>query len=736
MIVIAVGRKLLSAQLARRLGAGIATLAALTTCSTPARAVDAHRLRSTFNASDNPNYPSGFGSPTGVAVDNSSSSSDPSAGDVYVSDEVAGVVDKLNANGEFICQISSTMGTPASTMCGSETTPQVPEPLTPYGLAVDPANGDLYVANAASSVVDEFGPTGLYLGQVTGASATAPLAPGPFGLPLGVAVDPSDGDVYVSDLIQNVIDEFTSTGTYLTQFGGEGSAVGELRHPRGLAVDSQGHVYVADTENGRVEKFDSTGLIDSEHPVTDTGGSTAVAVDPSSNDPFTVDTNATPLGNPSVTCNGTSPSNYVAHYTQDGAPIFQFGFGTFCETHAISVSGTGYVYVADELNRDVDIFESIVLPDVATEGPTNIQSTSATVAGTVNPERTLTTSQVDYGTTLEYGETIATSPNNGEEGSGEANIQVTAELTDLIPNTLYHYRFAASNENGLNPGQDNTVHTALSKPTIDGPLEASDISPFEATVRAKVNPENSGTTTYHVEYGLTSAYGHVFAPDGDAGAAFGDTTVEQVLGGLQPDTNYHYALVATNAQGSVMSPDQTLTTRSAVAPAVTTGQVFGVTTSTASVSGTINPEGLQTTYAFELGPSTSYTTRVFGEAGSGTTEEAVTTVLADLQPGTTYHYRLTATNAAGTTYGTDEAFTTTTFPSSGITPPTPLAFIPTPVFPNVNTGPVAPPTKPPTRAQKLKKALKHCRKDRKKAKRAACEKKVRDKYGAIVKMKH
>ena len=83
-------------------------------------------------------------------------------------------------------------------------------------------------------------------------------------------------------------------------------------------------------------------------------------------------------------------------------------------------------------------------------------------------------------------------------------------------------------------------------------------------------------------------------------------------------------------------------------PSATTGSASSVTQTGATVAGTVNPEGLATTYRFEYGTSSSYglqTAEV--DAGSGTAAADASATLGGLTNDTTYHYRLVATNAAG-----------------------------------------------------------------------------------------
>jgi hypothetical protein len=83
------------------------------------------------------------------------------------------------------------------------------------------------------------------------------------------------------------------------------------------------------------------------------------------------------------------------------------------------------------------------------------------------------------------------------------------------------------------------------------------------------------------------------------------------------------------------------------------------------VSGTVNPQGTDTHYYFQYGPSTAYGAKTTStDAGAGTADVPVTANLTGLGSGTIYHYQLVAVNSAGdTTVGADQTFTTTTPPT-------------------------------------------------------------------------
>jgi hypothetical protein len=106
-------------------------------------------------------------------------------------------------------------------------------------------------------------------------------------------------------------------------------------------------------------------------------------------------------------------------------------------------------------------------------------------------------------------------------------------------------------------------------------------------------------------------------------------------------------------------------------PQVSSDDVSVVTDTTATLNGTVNPRGHDTSARFEYGTDENYgqgTDPV--DIGAGTDGVAVPGPLTGLLPSTTYHYRVDATNAGGTTMGLDQTFTTTDPVSTGDPAPT------------------------------------------------------------------
>ncbi len=146
-----------------------------------------------------------------------------------------------------------------------------------------------------------------------------------------------------------------------------------------------------------------------------------------------------------------------------------------------------------------------------------------------------------------------------------------------------------------------------------------------------------------------------------------------MLSGLAPDTEYYFEVQATNAGGTTDGTILNFTTSAAVvtAPAVTTDAATSITSTGATLNGTVNPEGGATTYSFVYGRNPTLnsgtTTTTAQSAGSGTNPEAETAAISGLTPDKKYYFELQSTNAAGTTDGTIFNFTTLAVPKPGAT---------------------------------------------------------------------
>ena len=136
----------------------------------------------------------------------------------------------------------------------------------PYALATDLA-GNVFIADDAKNRIQKFNSQGAYLAEWgrTGKRDWNPKSDadrdemeGKFFHPRGLAVDP-EGYVYVADSGNDRVQKFDSNGTFRTQWGGPGKSRGKFKRPNDIAVDRLGHLYVADTANHRIQKFDGAG---------------------------------------------------------------------------------------------------------------------------------------------------------------------------------------------------------------------------------------------------------------------------------------------------------------------------------------------------------------------------------------------------------------------------------------------------------------------------------------------
>jgi hypothetical protein len=333
---------------------------------------------------------------------------------------------------------------------------------------------------------------------------------------------------------------------------------------------------------------------------------------------------------------------------------------------AVAVSGSLCAGAATALAAGVPVLE--------VKSPSAVQATSATIHGTVDPgSGAVLFCAFQYGVGYEFSESAECSP-----APGGAPTAVSANVTGLQGDTAYAYRLAALVE--VEPGVDELFFSAsnellVTPPTVVGDALASGVSSFAATLAGVVD-SGELTPSYHFVYGTTSAYGSSApAPDAQAGTG-GFQNVSRTLTGLQPETTYHFALVVSNFGGGVsVGPDETFTTRPLVAAQATTGGVEAVGQNAATLTGAVDPEGLDTTYYFQYGTSPAYGASwpsVPAHAGGGDGGAAVAVGLEGLQPETTYHYRLVASNEDGTTYGADQTFTTAARLVSAVQP-TPLS---------------------------------------------------------------
>ena len=325
---------------------------------------------------------------------------------------------------------------------------------------------------------------------------------------------------------------------------------------------------------------------------------------------------------------------------------------------AVNAGGTTY-------GADMTFTTGATAPTAITDAASGIGTTSATLNGTVNANNSSTTVTFEYGLTTTYDRTVAANPSTV---TGSSNTAVNAAVSDLLPNTTYHYRVVALNAGGTTYGADMTF-TTLAAPTLTTNA-ASSVTTTGATLNGTVNA-NGFSTTVTFEYGLTTAYGTTVTADQSPVTGTTPTAVSKAITGLTPNTTYHYRVVGQNANGTTYGADMTFVTTVGAAPIVTTNAAAAVLFNGATLNGTVTANNSSTTVTFEYGTSTLYGTTVTADQSPVTgVGVSVSKTITGLANNTTYHYRVVGTNANGTSNGADMTFTTSFNPTVTADPAT------------------------------------------------------------------
>jgi hypothetical protein len=400
----------------------------------------------------------------GVAVDQSSSESDPSRGDVYVAGFltfgnetlVSGRVGKFDASGNVLSP-----------------PPPFGEAVAYSGAAVNPENGDVYALDALGSQIDTYDSAS---GELLGSFPVEPasgnyLIQGTFpSTVVGIASD-SAGNVYVPVVPENEVLEYSPTGEELKKFKGS-SGPGELKRPTGVSVDPAGNVWVADAGNGRVVELSPAGAFVREIA---SEGVQSLAVD-AHGDVFALVDNSADFCGKLV-----APCSHLVEYGVSGAWVADVGAGELERVvtsneklpKMLAVSeATGRVYVTDSVlnpreshvHGRVLMFTPPVPPKLEGELAAEVGETKAKLGAVVNPGGISAAYRFEYGTTTAYGKTVPFP--EGDTGGGFHARTVWAAAAGLAPGTTYHYRVVVTGELG-EPlvGKDQTFTTGTAAQT-------------------------------------------------------------------------------------------------------------------------------------------------------------------------------------------------------------------------------------------------------------------------------
>jgi len=507
-----------------------------------------------------------------------------------------------------------------------------------------PSAGDIYVAHGRS--VQIFNAAGANVGELNEADEAEGH---PWGESCGVAVDGA-GNVYVG-LYSEKVNKYTPTGEPVTNANYVATMSG-LRSVCNLAVDSEGNVYAA-TYNGGVSKYDPMqfGSLAATGTEVDETGNT-LAIDPETSD---------------VYIDEGSQNGQVAQYNPAGSLIGHIGAGELKGSIGVAVKSGGDLYVGNGSGR-VDIFGAnfVVEPDVTPLAATSLKKTTAKLNGSVNPDGTAVSAcEFEYGPEVgDYEYTTACT--QALPLTGESPVAVSAETSGLTSATTYHYRLAATNENGTNHSADRTFTTSSAVDGLStGPAE--DITPSSAKLTGSLAPDGEDAH-YYFEYATDSFFEDPstspLPPGTDAGSASETVAAQTTLSGLAANTTYDYRIVGVNAAGTSRGEDATFTTTGPARVIAEAPESVGHTGVT--VKAQVYPDGFDTIYHIEYGEAASYgasTPAVDLGAGEAPGEPqepvSISAELSSLRVGTTYHYRVVAVSSQGTVDEPDQEVETT-----------------------------------------------------------------------------
>lgn len=195
---------------------------------------------------------------------------------------------------------------------------------------------------------------------------------------------------------------------------------------------------------------------------------------------------------------------------------------------------------------------------------------------------------------------------------------------------------------------------------------ASSLAPGGAILSGSVNPEGKNVTSCFFEYGTSTAYGSTAPCSASPGSGTSPAEVTAAVSGLAERTAYHFRIVANGSAGAEINSygaDASFTTTSS--PLAVTGSAAAVTQTSATLGGTVNPNGAAVTgCTLEYGPTSAYgaSAPCSPEPGSGEGAVPVSASVTGLAPGTVYHFRVHAENASAVGAGEDESFQTLSAP--------------------------------------------------------------------------
>ena len=286
------------------------------------------------------------------------------------------------------------------------------------------------------------------------------------------------------------------------------------------------------------------------------------------------------------------------------------------------------------------------MPQATTTAASFVTARTASLNGTVNPNGVATTIRFEYGVQPNV---LPNTTAPQDVGSTSGNVDKWASIADLTPDTTYFFRIVATSGSDVISGSVQSFTTLSVKPLIIS-YGASSVTSTGATLNATVNANGAAANAWF-EYGTSENYDNWTVAQ-DIPLSGGDTTISTTLSGLATGQIYHFRVGAWNTNGITYSADQTFST-GFPPPNVITGAASPVSATTATVNGTVNPNGRASGYWIEYG------------AGNSLTSNTRKTASDDAEGYANFSYN-SPTNNGGSGFGTYNFYTTTSLSRGGI----------------------------------------------------------------------
>jgi len=366
-----------------------------------------------------------------------------------------------------------------------------------------------------------------------------------------------------------------------------------------------------------------------------------------------------------LTVRATFPNGGSSILQGAGQVTFQ-NSGSFQLTITLNASGPWTIQVTDPDGRVSNVFPftvgaAVQAPTVSTGAVSGVTSSFATIGGSANPNGADTHAWLTYSTHSDMSGSTATPQQ--DIGAGNSSLAFSANLGALSANTTYYYQAWASNSAGSNHGLTGSFTTGSSS---GAPLvtttAAFSIAINSATLSGSVNANNLDTQVWFL-YGIDSSMANSTATP-KLGIGHGNTAlpVSFNLSNLGTAYTYYFQAWASNAAGTSQGAVLSFTTLPGVgAPTVNTSAASAITSNSATLAGSVSPNGFDTHVWFQYSTSASMIGSVTTpqlDIGSGAGSYPYSANIAGLAAGTTYYYQAWASNSSGSATGSILNFAT------------------------------------------------------------------------------